>query len=690
MARYITTGTKSSFGAINTELEKIATAQEDFVSRVGETPNQMEADFDMNGNKLLNVPPPVDPTDVVRLKDISPLPSYNEAKSNYIDIRDFGAVPNDSSFDSSLALGLALTAANSVETVLIEGGVYYFDNVIINERCLLGGSATICPLSTYNNTLPLFTLGGDLSQIKDLTFDMLGTASYPLKVTSSKCIIKDLVVKNISATPDTSTSAAAVHLTGASASNNTVEGITVIDCINVNASNPSIPRCITIDGGASFNSILDISGYNIAAGLVHGTGLYNTLNGFTFDNNKPTDSEQRNGIYSLSGCQYFVSMNGVINHCAQPIVDQGLGNIYKDIIEINSGSDGVSGSTDATWDNITKVFTDNSPNGGFIRTRAENVVVNNLTIKNCRVVVPNHYTSIFTFAVGTLNNLRVEGNVFITENVDTVNFRNIVLHTAGENPQYIGNTFVLKNPETPYTTLQSWAIQFPSNATTGKWIRNSLESEATNGVIRATGILNKTGIAVDDQNQLRADFGTPYLQSGYTGRLLRGFIPPNSGAWNRGDTISNSAIDSTPLTGYDYQKYAFFICTESGDFSDNNNIPEFSLIGDSSTAPTFAQVVRPVITSPTEGQVINGTSTTIVASGFGGTGGQVHASTNWQVATDSSFSTLVFSSFNDTVNLLSINATGLPSPDTLYVRCLMTSTAGILSPHSATITFTTV
>ena len=147
MARYITTGTKTTIGALNTELEKIATAQEDFVSRIGETPNQMEADFDMNGNKLLNVPAPTSPTDIVRLKDV--LPAYNKTKSNYTDIRDFGAVPNDPTFDNSIALGLALTAANSVETVLIEGGVYYFDNVIINERCLLGGSATICPLSTY-------------------------------------------------------------------------------------------------------------------------------------------------------------------------------------------------------------------------------------------------------------------------------------------------------------------------------------------------------------------------------------------------------------------------------------------------------------------------------------------------------------------------------------------------------------
>jgi lysophospholipase L1-like esterase len=71
MARYTTSGTKTTIGALNTELEKIAVAQEDFVSRVGETPNQMEGNLDMNSNRILNLPEPVDPTDAVRLQDIT-------------------------------------------------------------------------------------------------------------------------------------------------------------------------------------------------------------------------------------------------------------------------------------------------------------------------------------------------------------------------------------------------------------------------------------------------------------------------------------------------------------------------------------------------------------------------------------------------------------------------------------------
>lgn len=70
MSRYITSGTKTKISTLNAELEKIATSQADFLSRVGEAPNQMESDLDMNNNRILNLPKPVAPTDVVRLKDL--------------------------------------------------------------------------------------------------------------------------------------------------------------------------------------------------------------------------------------------------------------------------------------------------------------------------------------------------------------------------------------------------------------------------------------------------------------------------------------------------------------------------------------------------------------------------------------------------------------------------------------------
>lgn len=55
---------------INTNNELIETAIENTLSRDGTAPNAMNADFDMNGNSILNLPYPQSPLEPVRLIDI--------------------------------------------------------------------------------------------------------------------------------------------------------------------------------------------------------------------------------------------------------------------------------------------------------------------------------------------------------------------------------------------------------------------------------------------------------------------------------------------------------------------------------------------------------------------------------------------------------------------------------------------
>lgn len=54
--------------AANTNNALIEAALENTLSRDGASPNQMESDFDMNSNRILNLPDPIDPGEPVTLR----------------------------------------------------------------------------------------------------------------------------------------------------------------------------------------------------------------------------------------------------------------------------------------------------------------------------------------------------------------------------------------------------------------------------------------------------------------------------------------------------------------------------------------------------------------------------------------------------------------------------------------------
>jgi hypothetical protein len=115
MARYKTSGTKTTIGALNTELEKIATSLEDLLSRAGDAPNQMAFALDMNNAQILNLPEPISPTSPLRKKDVSVDRTIVEdvitdRRANGIfNIQDYGALP-DNVTDNKAAIDSAIGA----------------------------------------------------------------------------------------------------------------------------------------------------------------------------------------------------------------------------------------------------------------------------------------------------------------------------------------------------------------------------------------------------------------------------------------------------------------------------------------------------------------------------------------------------------------------------------------------------
>lgn len=97
-------------------------------------------------------------------------------------------------------------------------------------------------------------------------------------------------------------------------------------------------------------------------------------------------------------------------------------------------------------------------------------------------------------------------------------------------------------------------------------------------------------------------------------------------------------------------------------------------------------ILQPSILSPGAGNIANNRTPTLVGSDFSSTPGISHASTDWQVASDSAFSNIVWESLANTTNKTSIT-TGDLGAGVRYVRVRYKGDNDIYSSYSPTIEF---
>ena len=122
------------------------------------------------------------------------------------------------------------------------------------------------------------------------------------------------------------------------------------------------------------------------------------------------------------------------------------------------------------------------------------------------------------------------------------------------------------------------------------------------------------------------------------------------------------------------------------------------LAGWSAYSPTIkfttipaASINTPTITSPSNGATGQSTSPSFTSSSFSVSNGtDTHASSDWQIATDSSFSNLVKNIVGDSMSKTTWNTSGLANNSTYYVRVRHRGTTLGYGSWSAPSTFTTV
>ena len=139
MTRYIKSGSVTRVPEINSELEKIATAQTKFLSRSGEAPNEMLSGLDMNNNKIFNVL--VDTTDDTSLVNRGFIYSKSEVDGKDTD---------------------TLQAAREYAQTILGQNIAYGTNVAFFESfgAVIGTDTSVAFQAYLDSNIPILDLQG--------------------------------------------------------------------------------------------------------------------------------------------------------------------------------------------------------------------------------------------------------------------------------------------------------------------------------------------------------------------------------------------------------------------------------------------------------------------------------------------------------------------------------------------------
>jgi hypothetical protein len=131
----------SASGTINANSAATEAALENTLSRTGATPNQMEANLDMNSHHILNLPAPTGVDEPLRVQELTDFlnPSgqvnvINLSSPDYINVRDFGATGNGTT-DDTAAIQAAINATPYGGKLYIPAGRYKL--IGSGSQCLL-------------------------------------------------------------------------------------------------------------------------------------------------------------------------------------------------------------------------------------------------------------------------------------------------------------------------------------------------------------------------------------------------------------------------------------------------------------------------------------------------------------------------------------------------------------------------
>lgn len=186
----------SAISTLKLNNDNTEAAMDKALFRDGTAPNQMEADFDMNSNRILNLPAPISPLEPVRKIDLDAIEGVVGA-SGVLSVQDYGAV-GDGIVDDTDAINLAITDVNSYGRGILyfPRGTYLVSEELVaidGEIDVYGDGALASVIITNNATANVLVHNGS-GTIRYLGFDsaVTKTAGYHLSLIGWGLKVRDI------------------------------------------------------------------------------------------------------------------------------------------------------------------------------------------------------------------------------------------------------------------------------------------------------------------------------------------------------------------------------------------------------------------------------------------------------------------------------------------------------------------
>jgi hypothetical protein len=187
------TNESSFIASLNEAMEDIEAFSDLVLSLNGTTPNAMTADLDMNSNRILNVPAPVNDTDLVRLQDLTdgiqgpPGPAGAPGAPGSATLSDaLNAIAADTASADTMYLWASATTGQFVTCKPFMLTLMDDDNAI-NARTTLGlGGAAILNVGTSASTVA----AGDDGRFTRYTINDQSGATYTFATTDPGKLVR--------------------------------------------------------------------------------------------------------------------------------------------------------------------------------------------------------------------------------------------------------------------------------------------------------------------------------------------------------------------------------------------------------------------------------------------------------------------------------------------------------------------